>query len=233
MYANIAIILSNDATLATMEVQTMSVAQDKSTDRSISLQVPVPGNVDPAVEATLKETAEKVLAILARSGSQEAIIASADRLAQAMIGTFQPDTYLVEERIDRLRSIRKMLHEGEWLTAAEIIAAQENPPAQKSLPASDWKRRGRIFSVNHDGIEYYPRYAFDAAYRPLPIIGDLLKEFAAESDTWKIAAWFHFPNGYLTADTPGGRQVIAPKDALDQRDKLLAAVRSRKGTYVA
>lgn len=233
MYANIAIILSNDATLATMEVQTMSVAQDKSTDRSISLQVPVPENVDPAVEATLKETAEKVLAILARSGSQEAIIASADRLAQAMIGTFQPDTYLVEERIDRLRSIRKMLHEGEWLTAAEINAAQENPPAQKSLPASDWKRRGRIFSVNHDGIEYYPRYAFDAAYRPLPIIGDLLKEFAAESDTWKIAAWFHFPNGYLTADTPGGRQVIAPKDALDQRDKLLAAVRSRKGTYVA
>ena len=211
----------------------MSVAQDRSSDRNISLQVPVPENVDPAVEATLRETAERVLAILARSESREAIIASADRVAQAMIGTFQPDTYLVEERMDRLRSIRKMLREGEWLTTAEINAAQENPPAQKSLPANDWKRRGRISSVNHDGIEYYPRYGFDAAYRPLPIIGDLLKEFAAESDTWKIAAWFHFPNGHLTADTPGGRLAIAPKDALDQRDRLLAAVRSRKGTYVA
>src|SRR4051812_28285324 len=116
IYANMAIILSNAATLAMVEVQSMSVAQDKSTDRNISLQVPVPENVDPAVEATLKETAEKVLAILARSGSQEAIIASADRVAQAMIGTFQPDTYLVEERMDRLRSIRKMLCEGEWLT---------------------------------------------------------------------------------------------------------------------
>ena len=159
----------------------MNFAAEKVSDRSISLNVPVPENVDPAIESTLKETAEKVLAMLVRSGSQEAIIATADRIAQAMIGTFQPDPYLVEERMDRLRSIRKMLHEGEWLTAAEINAAQENPPTQKSLPASDWKRRGRVFSVNHDGIDYYPRYEFDAAYRPLPIIGELLKKFAAVS----------------------------------------------------
>ena len=219
--------------LAGMEGYIMNFAAEKVSDRSISLNVPVPENVDPAIESTLKETAEKVLAMLVRSGSQEAIIATADRIAQAMIGTFQPDPYLVEERMDRLRSIRKMLHEGEWLTAAEINAAQENPPTQKSLPASDWKRRGRVFSVNHDGIDYYPRYEFDAAYRPLPIIGELLKKFAAESDTWKIAAWFHFPNGYLTTNTPDGRRVIAPKDALDQRDKLMDAARSRKGTYVA
>lgn len=211
----------------------MSVASEKSRDRNISLNVPIPETVDPAIESSLKETAEKVLAILARSGSQESIIATADRVAQAMIGTFQPDTYLVEERMDRLRSIRKMLREGEWLTAAEINAAQENPPAQKSLPASDWKRRGRIFSVNHDGIDYYPRYEFDAAYRPLPIISEVLKAFGAEADAWKIAAWFHFLNGYLTEDTPDGRSAIPPKDALDQRDKLLDAVRSRRGTYVA
>lgn len=135
--------------------------------------------------------------------------------------------------MDRLRSIRKILCEGEWLTAAEVNAAQENPPAQKSLPASDWKRRGRIFSVSHDGVDYYPRYAFDAAYRPLPIIGEILKEFGTESDAWKIAAWFHFPNGYLTLATADGRRSISPKEALDRRDQLLNAVRSRRGTYVA
>ena len=211
----------------------MKIAHETERDRNINLDVTVPDNVDPAIETTLKETAEKILAIRARSGSQEAIIATADRVAQAMIGTFQPDTYLIEERMDRLRSIRKMLREGEWLTAAEINAAQENPPAQKSLPASDWKRRGRIYSVNHDGVDYSPRYVFDAAYRPLPIISDLLKEFGSESDPWKIAAWFHFPNGYLTQDRPDGRCAIPPKDALDQSDKLLSAVRSRRGTYVA
>ena len=120
----------------------MSVANEKSRDRNISLKVSIPENVDPAIESSLKETAEKVLAILARSGSQASIIATADRVAQAMLGTFQPDPYLVEERMDRLRSIRNMLCEGKWLTAAEINAAQENPPAQKSLPASDWKRGG-------------------------------------------------------------------------------------------
>lgn len=211
----------------------MNVVDGKFTDRNISLNVAIPENVDPAIESSLKETAERVLAILARSGSQESIIAMADRVAQAMIGTFHPDTYLVEERMDRLRSIRKMLREGDWLTAAEINAAQENPPAQKSLPASDWKRRGRIFSVNHEGIDYYPRYEFDAAYRPLPIISEILKAFGAEADAWKIAAWFHFPNGYLTQDMPHGRSVIPPKDALDQREKLLNAVRSRRGTYIA
>lgn len=97
----------------------------------------VPENVDPAIELTLKEMAERVLSMLARSESPPSIIASAERAAQAMIGAFQPDPYLVAVRMDCLRSIRKMLHEGKWLATAEINVAQENPPAQKSLPASD------------------------------------------------------------------------------------------------
>jgi hypothetical protein len=197
-----------------MEVIFMPIAEEKSPVRSLNLTVSIPQDSDPAVDATLREAAEKIMAMLARSGSQETIIATADRVAQAMIGTIQPDPYLVGERLDRLRSIRKMMEEGEWLTAAEINEAQDNPPAQKSLPASDWKRRGRIFSVNYNGTDYYPRYAFDATFRPLPIISDILKEFAGEPDSWKIAAWFHFPNGYINIDTPDGQRVIGPKDAL-------------------
>lgn len=211
----------------------MSIAEKEPGSRKVELTVPVPQEVNPALEKTLAEAAEKVLATLARSGTQERIIELAEVIAGAVVGTIQPDPYLVEERVERLRSIRKMMEEGEWLTAAEVNAAQENPPAQKSLPASDWKRRGRIFSVNYGGTDYYPRYAFDAMFRPLPVIAGILKEFEGEPDSWKIAAWFHFPNGYLSVETADGRKFLAPRAALDQPEKVMHAARSRKGTYVA
>jgi hypothetical protein len=79
-----------------MEAIIMAVVKEKSSNRHVSLSVPIPENVDPAIESSLKETAERVLAILAGSRSQESILATADRIAQAMVDTFQPDTYLVE-----------------------------------------------------------------------------------------------------------------------------------------
>lgn len=215
------------------EIKAMPIAEKKSDTRHIELSVLVPDNVDPAMEKTLSEAAEKVLATLANTDTQARLLELADTIAGAVVGTIQPDPYLVGERIDRLKSIRKIMEEGQWLTAAEINAAQDAPPAQKSLPASDWKRRGRIFSVNYNGTDYYPRYGLDSSLRPLPIISQILKEFEGEPDSWKIAAWFHFPNGYVSADTPDGRRPVAPRDALNQPDKVLQAARARKGTYIA
>jgi len=110
---------------------------------------------------------------------------------------------------------------------------QSEPPSDRWMPASDWKCRGRIFSVNFGGKEYFPRYEFDALYQPLPVIRDILKEFGSVADSWKLAASFHFPNGWIVEPRPEGPTSVAPKDALDRREDLLNALKKRQGSYVA
>lgn len=52
-----------------------------------------------------------------------------------------------------MKTVRKILKQGEWLTAEQMNALQVNPPSQKSLPASDWARRGRAVEVFIDKLD--------------------------------------------------------------------------------
>jgi hypothetical protein len=93
------------------------------------------------------------------------------------------------DAVNRSRTIRTIFNQGEWLSS------------QMLDQASDWKRQGWIFSVTFDGKEYFPRYEFDDLHQPLPVIRDILKAFGP-ADPWKIAAWFHFPNGWIVEPRP-------------------------------
>jgi hypothetical protein len=109
--------------------------------------------------------------------------------------------------------------ETEWLKAGEV---------DESLLRL-WEQDQRIFKVEIYHREYYPRYQFDAQLRPLPVIKDIIASFKSV-DPLVIAAWFHYPNGWLTID---GWQPIAPKFALREPELVLAAAKRRRGTYFA
>jgi hypothetical protein len=205
---------------------------------ALRLPVGMPRSADPAAWSSMVLAIEKALVVLVDTG-QAGTIAKADRLAELATGLLEPNLQLVQDRAHRMQTVRQVFAEGDWLSAEQLNALQVEPPANTSHPASDWKRRGRIFSVNHGGKEYFARYQFDALYQPLPVVKDILKAFGEVADTWMLAAWFHFPNGWLTRP-PGrnrkaGRAVaaIAPKDALDQRDALLKAAVQRQVSYNA
>jgi hypothetical protein len=194
----------------------------------------------PRVSQTAKASAQAlVLNVAIPEGTDPALLPSlrrgTDELAELLTGLIKPEVGLVEERLHRLQTIREIFTEEEWLTAEMLNRLQPEPPSNKSLPASDWKRRGRIFSVSFGGKEYFPRYEFDAAYQPLPVIRELLAAFGTVADTWKIASWFHYPNGWIVEPGPEGKGVepVAPKDALDRRDDLMKALAKRKGSYIA
>ena len=201
-------------------------------DSGLTLGVNLPKGMDSGVAESVRPKIERALQLLVAS-EQPAAIEDADRIAELLSGKIEPSTGLVETRLARLKTIRAILENGEWLTAEQLNALQPNPPAQKSQPASDWKRRGRIFSVSYGGREYFPRYEFDEAFQPLPVIRDVLKAFGEVADSWKIAAWFNFPNGWIGKPGTGGQEPMAPKDALDQRDAMLRAAAARQGSYVA
>jgi hypothetical protein len=150
----------------------------------------------PALLSSLRHGIERAVSLVVSSG-QPAILQQADQLAMLLTGLIEPDVGLVEERMHRLQTIREIFAEEEWLTADMLNRLQPEPPSNRSLPASDWKRRGRIFSVTFGGKEYFPRYQFDAAYQPLPLMRNVLAALGTVADTWKIAAWFHYPNGWI------------------------------------
>lgn len=220
-------------TLIALVEEAQALKQLKEWDH-LFLAVNMPATVDAALKSTLEQATSNVLSVLTSTDIQQTWIERADELARAMVPLTLPDPQLVKERLLRRQTIQKILDNTAWVSAEQIHDAQlGSKPASKSLPASDWKRRKRIFSVNIDGRELFPEYQFDDAMRPLPIIAEILAEFGDVADNWKIASWFHFPNGWIVSNTPEGPIPLSPREALDRRDDVLQAVRKRAGTYVA
>lgn len=199
----------------------------------LSLTVKVPRHLPFGIAESLEEGIAKAVQILAGSTAFQDLSESADNVARLVVTQIRPGGIMLEDRIGQMATVRKVFEEGDWLTAEDINQLQRNPPAKKSFPASDWKRRGRIFSVSYDGKDYYPRYQFDAMYQPLPVISDILEAYGECADTWSLATWFHFPNGWIAKEVGDEAVPVAPKDALDRSADVIRAARNQKGTYVA
>jgi hypothetical protein len=212
-----------------MELVVIKTKEPKSP--GLFLKVQLPHGMNPALAASLQFGVEQAINVLGADIDTK-VLPRADELAQLISGLTQPNVGLIEERALRQKTMRGVFRDVEWLTAEMINGFQASPPANKSHPASDWKRRGRIFSVTYDGKEYFARYQFDEMYQPLPIIKEILHEIGELADTWKVAAWFHYPNGWI-ADAVEGERPVAPKDALDRRDDVLAAARRMHRSYEA
>lgn len=127
-------------------------------------------------------------------------------------------------------TIKKVFEEGNWFTTEEINNHQINP-LEVTSPLSEWEQCGRVYSVLYDDKKYYARYQFDSACQPLPIIKDILDAYGVYLDPWSIAAWFHFPNGWIIDEQSNGAVPVSPKNALDRRREVISAARNHKGTY--
>ena len=68
-----------------------------------------------------------------------------------------------------------------------------------------------------DGQAYFAAYQFDTVCQPQPVIHDILAALGPVTDTWKIAAWFHFPNGWIIDERA---HAVAPKNALDRSQEV-------------
>lgn len=198
-------------------------------DLEFRVPVAVPTDIDPAAVSSVVQAIEKALAMLIHAREGEVIV-HADQLAEIAAGLLEPSSELLEDRVQRMRTLRQVFTEGDWLTSEQLNSLQDVAPKSKSQPASDWKRRGRIFSVSRGGREYFARYQFDAMYAPLPVIREILEAFGDVADPWTLAAWFHYPNAWIAGadSTP-----MAPKDALDRREDVVQAALKRRTSYVA
>jgi hypothetical protein len=212
-----------------MATDTLHRSSPPGGDVGLCVPVAVPPDTNPAAVSSVVQAIEKALVVLVHAHQTE-VIARADRLAEIATGLLEPSSELLEDRVQRMRTLRQVFAEGDWLMSEQLNSLQDAPPKSRSQPASDWKRRGRIYSVSRGGREYFARYQFDAMYEPLPVIREVLEAFGEVADPWVLAAWFHYPNAWITG---ADGAPVAPKDALDRRDDVVSAALKRHTSYVA
>lgn len=197
--------------------------------------VRLPVDVEASALPSMVEAIGRAFRLL----SDSKLLERADALAEIAVGVSKPSMELLEERIQRARTIREVFEGTEWLTADVLNGLQMTPPKSKAYPAADWKRRGRIFGVSYGGRDYFARYQFDAMYEPLPVIKEVLDAYGEVADPWALAAWFHFPNGRLVERVEGAAgddlqwRNLAPKDCLDRRSDVVMAAAKRRASYNA
>jgi hypothetical protein len=130
-------------------------------------------------------------------------------------------------------SAQKQAFDGsEWLTAGVINYARAKLGLSEVKPR-EWEQYGRVFSVLYEGRHYYATYQLDSSYEPLPIIKPVLEAYGEYSNSWELAVWFHFPNGWIANETGAAPTPLAPKDAVNLDSQLVNAARNRRGTYIA
>jgi hypothetical protein len=228
---------------------TTEYVSEVPSDGSRILSIEVPAGANSSVLSSLQAAMQKTIELVLRG--QGDVIADADRIAELVTTVWQADGPLQEERINRLKTVELIYSNSEWFTVEDIHQAfygrrpakpKTDPEAKlppvsalqrKSLPASDWKRRKSVFSVNYKGRELFAAYQFSANLRPLPVIKKVIDAFGPVADTWTLAAWFEFPNSWLAKRVNGRRVARAPKDALDDSEVLVHAATMRLQSYVA
>jgi hypothetical protein len=102
---------------------------------------------------------------------------------------------------------------GDWLTVLQVAQLAglrtQNPSAQPDK----WNRQGRIFVINHEGVDYFPGYGLDrdAGFRPLKYLADVLEVFDGNRNGWGLACWFCSDNSYLCGKRPQDLLTTDPK----------------------
>ena len=116
----------------------------------------------------------------------------------------------------------KILHEFGALTSAQVGEWAGSKSPNRAALAHKWKSERRIFSVPHQGTNYFPGFQFDAEGQPIPVIADVIR-ILRELSPWELVGWFTRNDGYL-----GGRRAVELLKS-DPERVIFAAEREAEG----
>ncbi|WP_298232089.1 antitoxin Xre/MbcA/ParS toxin-binding domain-containing protein [uncultured Azohydromonas sp.] len=165
----------------------------------------------------------------------ERMLAQREQLHERLVEDFLQGVQLTPLDVRRARMTAEALKDiflnAQWLSTEQMgeqaelaealacgtpAAIEDLPAAQRRAAASRvnrWKREGRLFSIPRQGRDWYPRYAVDAMFRPLPIIQRVVEAFG-EGSPLRIASWMESPNAYLDGQRPRELLEKAPQAVL-------------------
>ncbi|AXA25077.1 hypothetical protein [Pseudomonas putida] len=120
------------------------------------------------------------------------------------------------EAILQSKAQARVIASGDWLTWSELKALLPAVAEGSSDGAPDRYLDGAIFSINYEGVEYFPRFAIEACTLAIAAQGmqRVIAALAPRMSGWGMALWFESSNSYL-----GGK---LPKDVLSSEPDAVA-----------
>ena len=177
---------------------------------SVSIEVPLaPGRRDADTVEAIRRNLQALAPLVA-----DRTIESGDAAFRAIVDRIIEATPIrpldaARAALER-RAIDAIFAGTEWLTA-EQIGRHRNPDAvNPHAVANRWAAEGKVFGLSKGGTMHYPRYAFDEAFDPLPVIRRVLAALAGFSP-WRIASWLESTNAHLGGTRPRDRLVQDPE----------------------
>lgn len=129
-----------------------------------------------------------------------------------------PEDILEIERAMLAKARKAVFESTLWMTQQDMDGFLGRSMEETAALLEQWKRERAIFSVEIEGVEVYPRYAFTSDQPALPRkeFKPLIEVLLSDRSGFGIAMWLISVNGYL-----GG---ITPLEAIEKKStKLLAA----------
>ena len=144
-----------------------------------------------------------------------------ERLIEAMLPESPVPTPPAVLQARRNAAAREeLITEFGLLTSVDVAARAGSRAKNKAALANRWKQEGKILSVNHQGLLFFPAFQFDDDGQPLPVLVSILSSVGRQSEGWELALWFIAANGWL-----GGRR---PVDLLRIEPEAVARAAERE-----
>jgi hypothetical protein len=165
------------------------------------------------VEAALNDLAPLVLN-LARDRRRHI----REGLLRQFLGDVSPTPLDIEQERLRAQGLQWVYQGTQWLTADEVAMQAQVSPAT----VNRWKTSNKVFAIQWEGRDRYPRYAFGTKCRPLAEMARILATLRNYSPE-RLAAWFESTSSFLDGHRP--REVLAdnPQRAIEAADFAVEA----------
>ncbi|QDG94449.1 hypothetical protein NIBR502774_18005 (plasmid) [Rhizobium sp. NIBRBAC000502774] len=166
-----------------------------------------------AVRDTIRDIVEHVPAIVEARQSK-----LTDDAIDALVSVYMrtPPNAEVERLLYDSNAKARARFFGEWssFTSKDLAEVAGHGSKNRSMTASRWKMKGKVFSIKHGAVEYFPAFQFEEG-QPIESVAKVLALLGEKKSGWQLAFWFTSPNGWLAGKRP--------VDALKDTDAVVSA----------
>lgn len=211
--ANHAVVLPEGSTLAGTAPDVRKRLERVSNERVVAVILPHISQASADAIARTFENIAQLVPSLLESQQQQAIKA----VVEALMPKIMPPPNVLKEAEMQARARAAVLQSGDWMTASQIANAAGFSASNPSAQPSKWKRDKAIFTISHNGVDYFPGYGLDpsAGYRPFKALAKVIDMFGDRKDGWGLAYWFMSPNSFLGGARPQDLLRTAPQRVAD------------------
>lgn len=153
-----------------------------------------------AVRETIRDIVEHVPAIVEARQSK-----LTDDAIDALVSVYMraPPNADVERLLYESNAKARVRFLEQWpsFTSKELADVAGHGSKNKSMTASRWKVKGKVFSIKHAGAEYFPSFQFEDG-QPIVAIAKVIALLGARKTGWQLAFWFTSANGWLSGKRP-------------------------------